>query len=249
MNNSAKVALVTGGARRIGAAICRELHNHGFHVIIHYNQSEEEAQTLAQAFNQKREHSASTRQADLKDFNSLQAFAAQLVSDWGRLDLLVNNAAKFLPSPLADLDHAQWEQLINSNLKGAVFLTQMLAPLLKASQGSIVNLLDMQLQQPLQHYALYAIAKAGLHMFTRSSALELAPDIRVNGIAPGIILWPEDGYYDNQTMKQGRLAKIPCNRLGDPKEIAETVLFLAQGPRYITGEIITVDGGLSLVSA
>lgn len=238
------VALVTGGAQRIGAAIARALHAAGYRVLVHYRDSADAATALVQELNALRSESAHRLCANLDSTAAVQALANQAGQAWGRLDLLVNNASAFHPTPIGSVNEAQWDSLFASNLKAPFFLSQALAPLLAHSQGSIVNLVDIHAQKPLAQHTVYCVAKAGLVMLTQSLALELAPAVRVNGIAPGAILWPPGQHPDAGEVAQ-RVAGIPLRRKGEPEDIANTVLFLARSP-YITGQVIAVDGGRSL---
>jgi len=236
------VALVTGGARRIGAAIAKGLHAAGYNLIIHYRASQSDAEVLMHSLNQQRENSAVCIQHDFDNIDSIKTFSEKTLQPWQRLDLLVNNASMFYPTPLAAATKEDWNSLFNSNLQAPYFLIQALAQSLKKSQGSIINIADIYAEKPLGNHSLYCIAKAGNVMMTKSLALELAPDIRVNGIAPGAILWPETSTNNTQQI----LDKIPLQKLGNPDEIVNLVLFLAGKTHYITGQIISVDGGRSL---
>lgn len=242
-----KVALVTGGAHRIGSAICANLHRHGYRIIIHYHQSETAAKKLAARFNTSRPESAFCLAANLDNPTDIAKLIAACTARWGRLDAVINNASRFYPTPLASASQHQWDDLINSNLRGAFFLCQAAVKALQQTQGTIINIIDINSERALNHYSIYCIAKAGLAMLTQSLAKELAP-IRVNGISPGAILWPEQQGEESLTDrdKQTLLSKIPLARLGEPEDIAKTVLFLAQDAPYITGQIIAVDGGRSL---
>ena len=240
-STSTKTVLLTGGARRIGAAIARTLHQAGMNLALHYRSSSEEAAVLRDELNRWRAESVMLLQADLRDTAGLPALVEHTVARWGRLDALVNNASSFYPTPLGQTTEAEWDDLLASNLKAPFFLSQAAAPHLRAVGGSIVNLVDIYAQQPLQNHPVYCAAKAGLAMLTRSLAWELGPAVRVNGIAPGAILWPEHGV--SETAKAQLLSRIPLRRRGEPEDIARTVLFLLQDAGYITGQIIAVDGG------
>ena len=246
MVTDAPVALVTGAAKRIGAAISRHLHRRGFNVALHYGRSRQEAATLAIELNAERANSAVIFQADITDLDAVTSLAEAVESHWGRVDTLVNNASTFYPTPLADATATQWAELIDSNLKGAFFLARALAPALRQQRGSIVNITDINVRHPLKDYPIYCIAKAGKAMLTRSLARDLAPEINVNGVAPGSILWPEGAAAMDDDAKNQLLAQIPLGRPGTPEDIAEMVGFLAAAPGYLTGQIIAVDGGLSL---
>ncbi len=238
-----KVALVTGSAKRIGAEIVRSLHAEGARVAIHYRNSAAEAEALAARLNEARHGSAATFQADLLDTPSLAGFA-QRVLDWGGgLDVLVNNASSFYPTPLGDITEADWDDLIGSNLKAPLFLSQALLPALRDARGVIVNLVDIHGQRPLRNHHVYSPAKAGLAMLTRALAKDLGPEIRVNGVSPGAILWPTEGMTSD--VKESILDQIPLDRAGSPADIAGCVLYLVRDAEYVSGQIIAVDGGRS----
>lgn len=240
------VVLVTGAAKRIGATIARRLHASGYSVIIHFATSSYEANALVNELNQSRKNSAASLQGDLCDKDSVQKLAKQSVAIWGRLDLLVNNASSFYPTPLGEITEDDWSSLVGSNVKGPLFLSQALTPALKKSKGSVINMIDMHIDRPLPKHSVYLLAKAGLASLTRSMAIDLAPDVRVNGIAPGAILWPEREM--NKEDKRRLLDSVPLRQLGSPEDIAETLIFLVSAS-YITGQIIYVDGGRSLYTS
>lgn len=247
----AKVALVTGAAKRIGAEIARQLHNAGFNLVIHYNNSQANAQAIINELNNARENSAVGLQANLNDHTQVINLARKSAAQWQRLDLLVNNASGFYPTPIGQATAEDWDNLINSNLKAPFFLAQALAPTLKQYRGCIINIADIYAQRPLKNHSIYSIAKAGNVMLTKSLAQELAPEVRVNGIAPGAILWPEDHYKKTEdqladTAKEKMLAQIPLQQRGQVQDIAKAILFLAKDAPYITGQIIVVDGGRSI---
>lgn len=239
-----QVALVTGGAQRIGACIARTLHGEGVNLALHYNRSRAAADALRETLEQERPGSVELVQADLCDTASLPRLIETLQASFGRLDLLVNNASSFYPTPLEDASEAQWEDLIGSNLKGPFFLTRAAAPLLRAAKGAVVNLVDIYSERPLKQYPIYSIAKAGNAMMVRALARELGPEVRVNGVSPGAILWPDQGLAD--AAKDEILSRTALRRAGAPEDIAKAVLFLARDAGYITGQIIAVDGGRSL---
>jgi len=239
-----KVALITGAARRIGAAIATRLHDAGAAVAIHYRGSEEEADALAARLNSDRSDSAVTFQADLNDIAALPGLLAGVARWGGGIDVLVNNASSFYPTPPGEITEAHWDDLIGSNLKAPLFLSQAALPELKKSRGVIINLIDIHAQRPLKNHTVYGPAKAGLAMLTRSLAKDLAPEIRVNGVAPGAILWPEDDM--TEATKRSILDQVPLGRPGDPDDIAGCVLYLVRDATYITGQIIAVDGGRSV---
>jgi len=239
-----KVVLVTGAARRIGAAIVTRLHENGARVAIHYRGSAHEAGNLATRLNEERPDSAGTFQADLLDTEQGSRLISA-VSDWaGRLDCLVNNASSFYPTPVGSITENHWEDLIGSNLKAPLFLSQAAVPQLQQHTGVIINIVDIHAQRPLRNHAVYGPAKAGLAMLTRSLAKDLAPHIRVNGVSPGAILWPEDGMSD--AAQKTILRQVPLQRPGDPDDIAGCVLYLWRDATYVTGQIIAVDGGRSI---
>jgi pteridine reductase len=238
-----KVVLITGAARRIGAVTARLFHEAGYLVVIHYNSSAAAADKLCEQLNASRENSCLLVQTDLNNMNDLDNIS-QLIASLGRLDVLINNASSFYPTPLQDCDNEQWNDLINSNLKGPFFLSQKLAPMLVKAQGAIVNISDMHARQALSNHPIYTIAKAGNIAMTKSLALDLAPDVRVNSVAPGAILWPE--HEEDDIDKQGSvLSKVPMGRLGTESDIAQTAFFLAVNATYMTGQTIAVDGGSS----
>ncbi len=242
LNN--KVVLVTGAARRIGAAIVTRLHENGARVAIHYRGSADAATQLAQQLNNVRADSALTLQADLADIDTLPSLIEEVLNWHGRLDGLVNNASSFYPTPIGQITDKHWEDLMGSNLKAPLFLTQAACPALKANGGAIVNMIDIHAQRPLREHLVYGPAKAGLAMLTRSLAKDLAPEIRVNGIAPGAILWPEEDMTD--ATKKSILDQIPLGRAGNPMDIADAVLFLLRDASYVTGQVIAIDGGRSV---
>lgn len=240
------VVLITGSAKRLGRQMIKTLHSNGYRVIIHCNQSRADADALAVELNQLREHSAAVIQANLLDETHWPQLAQQAVACFNRLDVLVNNASSFYPTPVNSASAEQWRDLFGTNVKAPYFLSQALAPELAKQQGVIVNMVDIHAERPLAEHSIYCMAKAALLMMTKSLARELAPTIRVNGIAPGAILWPpEQSIVLQEHEKAAILAQIPLQQLGSPHDIAKTLLFLVQSP-YITGHIIAVDGGRSL---
>ncbi len=239
-----KVALVTGAARRIGAAIAARLHAGGASVAIHYRGSENDAVLLSEALNRQRPDSAATFQADLLDTPRLDGLVDAVTRWHGRLDVLVNNASSFYPTPVGSITEAEWDDLVGSNLKAPLFLAQAARDALAEARGTIVNIVDIHATRPLRDHPVYGPAKAGLAMLTRSLAKDLAPAIRVNGVAPGAILWPESGLTAGA--KQNILAEIPLGEPGTPDDIAGAVLYLVRDATYVTGQIIAVDGGRSI---
>ncbi len=235
-------ALVTGGAKRVGEAICRALHAGGYRVLVHCQQSCAEADALAAEFNAQRCDSALVLRADLADTSALDAMIDEVRAQATDLSLLVNNASAFFATPLATTTAAQWDQLVDTNLRAPYFLAQGLHALLADNHGVIVNLADIYAERPIANHPVYGMTKAGLVALTRSLARDLAPAVRVNAVAPGAILWPEQSGED---YRQQLLAKIPLQRAGTPRDIAQAVCFLA-GAEYITGQVLAVDGGRSL---
>lgn len=243
------VALVTGAARRIGAAIATELHARGCNVVIHYRSAGAEARKLAAQLNAKRAESAITLRCNLLDTAHIPTLVEQAAAGWGRLDALVNNASTFYPTPLGKIDEAAYDDLVGSNLKAPLFLVQAALPHLRKARGAVVNLVDTHRDQPLADYPVYCAAKAALVSLTRALARDLAPEVRVNAVAPGTILWPEANAPDAAGRKRW-LNAIPLQRLGHPEEIARAVAFLLSADAsYITGQVIAVDGGRSLIEA
>lgn len=253
-NGSTPVMLVTGSAKRIGAAIIKAAHHQGYRVIIHCHHSEQEATTLAAQLNHTRADSAAVIVADLaivEDSSALAEFIEDIMSTFGQLDVLVHNASRFYPSPLGDIHHAQWDELFLTNAKAPLLLSQALLPYLKEQKGCIVSLLDIHAHdKPFSNYIVYNMAKAAHRMMVQSLALEMAPEVRVNGVAPGVNVLPEANSDQAIEAKQQRsiINSIPMRRIGHPDEIAHSVLYLV-GAHYVTGEIITVDGGRSLTLA
>ena len=253
-NASAPVMLVTGGAKRIGAAIVRAAHEQGYRVIIHCHHSKQEANALADALNNSRANSVVVVLADLAVVNNsetLQQFTRNIMQAFEQLDVLVHNASRFYPTPLGSIENAQWDELFLTNAKAPLLLSQALYPYLRTQQGCIISLLDIHAHnKPFGHYAVYNMAKAAHRMMVQSLALDMAPDVRVNGVAPGVNILPDadsDQALDQQQQKS-IVDSIPMQRIGKPAEIAHSVLYLAQAS-YVTGEIITVDGGRSLTLA
>lgn len=243
-NLSGKTALITGGARRIGREIASTLHDAGMNIFIHCHSSREEADTLADDFNAARPDSARVLQLDLAETTRLTSLVDAAAASWGRLDLLVNNASTFYPTPVGAISEADWDDLLGSNLKAPLFLSQAASRHLARTGGSIVNMLDVHAFRPMRRHPVYCAAKAGLAMLTQSLATELGPGIRVNGVAPGAILWPEHDM--NEATRSRILERTVLKRMGEPADIARTVLFLVRDAPYITGHVIPVDGGRML---
>jgi pteridine reductase len=241
MDTNDRVALVTGGAQRIGAQIVRTLHAAGMNVAIHYHSSAAPAEQLAGELNAVRPGSATTVHGDLDDLGSAPELVAAVEARFGRLDVLVNNASRFYPTPLDTATAAQWEELMGSNLRAPFFLAQAAAPLLRASGGCIVNLVDVHARRPLKDHPIYCMAKAANAMMVMSLARELGPSVRVNGVAPGAILWPDRELSD--AAKQEILDRTALKRTGEMEDVAKAVLFLVRDADYVTGQILAVDGG------
>lgn len=239
----APVVLVTGSAKRLGRTMVKRLHQQGYRVIIHCHRSIEDAEQLANELNQQRTDSAAVITGDLTDNNNLERLATEALQCFGRLDVLINNASTFYPTTVGEATFDDWEQLMGSNAKAPFFLSQALAPALAQQNGCIINMVDIHAERPLQEHPIYCMAKSALLMLTKSLARELAPTIRVNGIAPGAILWPSNDIADAD--KAMILRQIPLERLGTPDDIADTAWFLIQSS-YVNGQIIAVDGGRSL---
>jgi pteridine reductase len=241
-----KVILITGSARRVGAAAARSLHAAGADVMLHYRRAASEAARLCEELNSARPKSAALAQADLLDPQQLEQLAAAPVRTFGRLDVLINNASSFFPTPFGSITLAQWDDLIGTNLRAPMFLAQATGSDLRASGGCIVNITDIHADRPLERYSVYSVAKAGLTGLTRALAVEMAPQVRVNGIAPGPILWPEqDPVFD--TLERARvIGQTLLARVGSPEDIARTALFLIAEAPYVTGQIFTIDGGRSV---
>lgn len=240
-----KTALITGAARRVGAAIARLLHAEGANLVIHYRHSAQAAQILQDELHSHRPGSVALVAADLLQTTQLPDLMTQACAAFGQLDLLINNASSFYPTPIGTVTELQWDDLIGSNLKAPFFLAQAAAPALKLQQGCIINIVDIHAERPLAHYPVYCMAKAGLAMMTKALARELGPHIRVNGVSPGAILWPEEGM--DPALQQRVIARTALKRVGDPLDIAQAVLFLSRDATYITGQILAVDGGRSIV--
>ncbi|MGF1645193.1 MAG: pteridine reductase [Thiotrichales bacterium] len=239
-----KVALVTGSARRIGAEIVRELHAAGLNVIIHYRRSATDAETLAHALNTQRRNSARTLPGDLATVATLASLIETAIGFWGRLDVLVNNASGFYPTPMGTITPQQFDDLIGSNLRAPLFLAQAAAAELRRRGGCICNIVDIHAERPLKDYPVYSAAKGGLVVLTRALARELGPAVRVNAVAPGAIMWPEEPHHAAQ--HQEIIQRTVLKREGQPSDIARTIRFLVLDAPYITGQIIAVDGGRTL---
>ena len=237
-------ALITGAARRIGAAIAQHLHAAGMNLSLHYHQSATEAENLAARLNALRPGSVHLLQGDLRHTAALSTLVTDSLAQWGRLDALINNASSFYPTPLATATEAQWDDLLASNLKAPFFLAQAAAAELRRRHGTMINLVDIHAERPRDAHPIYSAAKAGLVTLTRALALELQPEVRVNAIAPGAILWAE--HDDSVATQHSILERIPLRRRGHPDDIARAVLFLIRDGGYINGQVLAVDGGRSL---
>jgi len=237
-----KSVLITGGAKRVGAAICRRLHAAGANLMLHYRSSAGEARLLQSELNHVRQDSVALIQADLLDLAKLPAIVEQTLATFGRLDALVNNASSFFQTPVGEISPTDWEDLIGTNLRAPLFLAQAAAAALRKTQGTIINITDIHAERPLKNFVVYSVAKAGLVGLTRSLARELAPEIRVNAVAPGPILWPDDESFD-ELSRQRIISHTPLRREGSPEDIAKAVHYLAVDAGYVTGETINVDGG------
>jgi pteridine reductase len=237
-----KVVLITGGAKRVGAAICRRVHAAGGSIMLHFRSSAGEARLLQAELNHVRAGSVALIQADLLDVAKLPSLVEQTLQTFGRLDALVNNASSFFPTALGDITPAQFGDLVGTNLQAPLFLTQAAAAALRRAQGAVVNITDLHAERPLRSYVVYSAAKAGLMGLTRALARELAPDVRVNAVAPGPILWPDDGAFD-ELSRQRIISHTPLRREGTPEDVARAVHFLLAESPYVTGETVHVDGG------
>ncbi len=248
MNNPLQdqVVLITGGAKRVGAAICRMLHANGARLMIHYRSSDGEARALQAELNLRRPQSAAIIQGDLLNVAMLSGLVQETVAQFGKLDVLVNNASSYYSTEIGEIGEAQWEDLVGSNLKAPLLLSQAAAPELRRQRGCIVNITDMHVERPKKGYVVYSVAKAGLVTLTKSLALELAPDVRVNAVAPGPVLWPEDNPQFDEIYRQRVISQTLLKRLGEPEDVARAVRFLIADAPFITGQVIAVDGGRSL---
>lgn len=238
------VALITGAGKRVGAVTARTLHAAGYDLALHYRHSAADAELLAASLERQRSGSTFTVQAELADLDALPVMVQRVVDRFGRLDALVNNASAFYPTPVGTATPAQWNELFASNAQAPFFIAQAATPALREARGAIVNMVDIYAERPLANHSLYCMAKAALEAMTRSLALDLGPDVRVNGVAPGAVMWPSDGKpYDDQ---QAMLARTPLRRAGSPEDVAGAVLWLLRDAPFVTGQIIRVDGGRTL---
>jgi pteridine reductase len=239
-----KSVLITGGARRVGATLARTLHAAGANVVIHYRRSSGEAVRLAKDLNDERRHSAALVQANLTDPPELRVLSEAALKAFGQLDVLINNASSFYPTPIGEITEAHWEDLLGTNLKAPLFLSQALAPALRLAGGLILNLADIHGMRPLRRYTTYCVAKAGLIMLTKSLARELGPHVRVNAIAPGPVMWPED--VTDRTLQKKIIDRTLLKRAGSPEDVARAALFFCTEAPFVTGQILAVDGGRSV---
>jgi pteridine reductase len=244
LNN--KVVLITGGAKRVGAAICRMLHAEGAQLMIHYRSSAFEARALQAELNLNRADSVETIQADLLDMAVLPTLVSKTVKHFGKLDVLINNASSYYSTELGDINEDNWQDLMGSNLKAPLFLSQAAAPALRQTNGCIVNITDMHIERPKKGYIVYSVSKAGLVTLTKSLAHELSPDVRVNAVAPGPVLWPDDNPQFDEVYRQRVISQTLLKRIGEGNDVAKAVKFLIADAPFITGHVLAVDGGRSL---
>lgn len=247
MTKSSKVALITGAARRLGAEIAHTLHEAGFNVVLHYHRSFEEAKRLCTVFNENRPGSAVILQADLADTRHLADLVKNAAQQWGHLDVLINNASRFYKTSIDTVTEENWDDLLNSNLKAPFFLSQAAMSYLHARKGCIVNLADVHGERPMRDYGVYCVSKAGLLMLTKMLAKELGPSIRVNAVSPGTVMLPEGLNTLKKDEKEKILSRVALRRHGTPKDVAKAVLYLVAQADYVTGTVLTVDGGRSLM--
>lgn len=241
-----KVILVTGGAKRVGAAICRRLHAAGANIALHYRSSAQEALALQAELEAHRPNSVQCVQADLLNLHDLPRMVQETVKHFGHLDGVVNNASSFYATTLEEVDEAHWTDLMGTNLKAPMFLAQAAASELRHRHGAIVNIVDIHAERPMHGHLLYSVAKAGLVALTKALAQELAPHVRVNAVAPGVIIWPEEGGWEDESRRRQIVEHTLLKREGEPDDIARTVQFLISNAPYITGQVIAVDGGRSI---
>ena len=241
-----KIVLITGGAKRVGAAICRLLHAHGANLMIHYRNSVNEARALQSELNLKRANSVAIIQGDLLNLATLPNLVEETVKHFGKLDVLINNASTYYPTEIGNINEANWNDLMGSNLKAPLFLSQAGAIELRKQQGCIINITDMHVERPKKGYIVYSVAKAGLVTLTKSLAHELSPEVRVNAVAPGPVMWPENNPQFDEVYRQRVISQTLLKRIGEPDDIAKAVKFLIQDAPFMTGQIIAVDGGRSL---
>lgn len=244
--NQHKIVLITGGAKRVGAAICRQLHAQGANLMIHYNTSVNEARALQAELNLMRPDSVAIIQGDLLNLAVLPNLVSETVKHFGRLDALINNASTYYPTEIGQINENNWQDLIGSNLKAPVFLAQAAATELRKNHGCIVNITDMHIERPKKGYIVYSVAKAGLVTLTKSLAHELSPEVRVNAVAPGPVQWPEDNPQFDEVYRQRVINQTLLKRVGEPEDVAKAVKFLIYDAPFVTGHVLAVDGGRSL---
>lgn len=244
LNN--KVVLITGGAKRVGAAICRLLHAEGAQLMIHYRSSAFEARALQNELNLSRANSVEIIQADLLDIAALPQLVSKTVNHFGKLDVLINNASSYYSTELGKINEENWQDLVGSNLKAPLFLSQAAASSLRQTNGCIVNITDMHIERPKKGYIVYSVSKAGLVTLTKSLAHELSPDVRVNAVAPGPVLWPEDNPQFDEVYRQRVISQTLLKRIGEGNDVAKAVKFLIADAPFVTGHVLAVDGGRSL---
>lgn len=241
-----KVVLITGGAKRVGAAICRELHANGALLMIHYNRSIEEARALKADLNLKRANSVAIIQGDLLNLEALPGLVNKTIEHFGKLDVLINNASSYTPTEIGTINEENWHDLMGSNLKAPMFLAQAAATELRKNHGVIINITDMHIERPKKGYVVYSVAKAGLVTLTKSLAQELSPEVRVNAVAPGPVLWPENNPQFDEVYRQRVISQTLLKRVGEANDVARAVKFLVADAPFVTGHILAVDGGRSL---
>lgn len=245
-SSSKKVILITGGAKRVGAAICRQLHAEGASLMIHYRSSAHEARALQAELNLQRSQSVAIFQADLLQVTGLPNLVAETIQQFGQLDVLINNASSYYPTEIGQIDEAKWLDLVGSNLKAPLFLSQAAAQELRKNHGCIINITDMHVERPKKGYVVYSVAKAGLVTLTKSLAHELGPEVRVNAVAPGPVQWPDNNPQFDEVYRQRVINQTLLKRVGEPEDIAKAVKFLIYDAPFITGHVLAVDGGRSL---
>ena len=241
-----KVVLITVGAKRVGESICRELHAHGANLMIHYHTSKQQAKALQAELNLQRTDSVAIIQGDLLNTAITTSLVKETIARFGKLDILINNASTYEPTEVGDINEENWHDLIGSNLKAPMFLSQAAAPELKKNQGCIINITDMHIEHPKKGYVVYSVAKSGLVTLTKSLATELSPQVRVNAVAPGPVLWPENNHEFDEVYRKRVISQTLLKHIGDPTDIAKAVKFLAADAPFITGHVLAVDGGRSI---
>lgn len=246
LSDKNKVVLITGGAKRVGAAICRSLHAEGYTMMIHYKSSIHEAQALQAELNLHRADSAAIVHGDLLDIENIPKLVSATISQFGRLDVLINNASTYYASELGDIDESKWHDLMGSNLKAPLFLSQAAATELRKNHGCIVNITDMHVERPKKGYIIYSVAKAGLVTLTKSLAHELSPEVRVNAVAPGPVQWPDSNPQFDEVYRQRVINQTLLKRVGEAEDVAKAVKFLIADAPFITGHVLAVDGGRSI---